>query len=151
MREHIEGGYFSETHRSAMLIDTDRDGKKRSVFTSIFYMLTDDRPIGYFHMNKSDIMHYFHAGSPLTYYIIEPNGELKKIKLGPDIYDDQHMQLLVKGGCWKATVLEEGDFGLLGESVSPGFEYKDMRIGKKDEMQSLFPHLWPEIDKFVKV
>lgn len=29
-------------------------------------------------------------------------------------------QLIVPGGYWKATVLTEGDWGLLGEAVAPG-------------------------------
>jgi len=36
--------------------------------TSIFYMLTNENPISYFILNRSDIMHYFHIGSPLTYW-----------------------------------------------------------------------------------
>src|SRR5947199_5611 len=107
MIKHIEGGYFSEIYRSETIIDTDRVDTNRSILTSIYYMLTDDRPIGYFHKNKSDIVHYFHGGSALTYFIIESNGELKKIKLGNNIFADQHPQLIVIGGCWKATILEE--------------------------------------------
>ena len=80
MKKHVEGGYYYEAHRSEILIDTNRQDKDRSISTSIFYMLTNDNPIGYFHKNKSDIIHYFHGGSALTYLIIYPNGELKKFK-----------------------------------------------------------------------
>ena len=39
-------------------------------------------------MNKSDIMHYFIAGSAIEYFIIDPNAsniEVKKVILGPNI------------------------------------------------------------------
>ena len=150
MRKHIEGGYFCETHQSEIVVDTTREDNKRPIITSIFYMLTDDRPIGYFHKNQSDIIHYFHAGSALTYLVIEPNGELKKIKLGADILADEQLQFVVKGGCWKATILEQGEYGLLGEAVAPGFDYKDMEIATKEHLQSLFPNLWNELEQFVK-
>ena len=65
--EHVEGGYFAETYRSDIDIDTDRAEKKRSILTSIYYMLTSDRPIDHFHCNQSDILHYFQAGSAITY------------------------------------------------------------------------------------
>ncbi len=37
-------------------------------------------------------------------------------------------QLLVKGGCFKATTLVNGDYGLVGEAVGPGFGYEDLTI-----------------------
>ncbi|WP_446344549.1 cupin domain-containing protein [Coleofasciculus sp. F4-SAH-05] len=74
LQMHPEGGYYSEAYRSSMMIETDRVGQKRSAMTSMYYLLTDDSPIDYFHINKSDIMHYFHGGSPVTYLLIPPNG-----------------------------------------------------------------------------
>lgn len=63
--EHIEGGYFSETYRSDYIMSTEREGNERNILTSIYYLLTDERPIDYFRKNKSDIMHYFQAGSAI--------------------------------------------------------------------------------------
>jgi predicted cupin superfamily sugar epimerase len=148
--QHVEGGYFSEIYRSSFMIETDRQNNQRSILTSIYYMLTNDRPIGYFHKNKSDIVHYFHHGSPLTYWIISPDGKLEKIKLGHDINNNQQLQLIIKAGYWKATMLEEGEYGLIGEAVAPGFEYHDWELGTSEKMQSFFPHLWKEIAKYVK-
>ncbi|MGB3669712.1 MAG: cupin domain-containing protein, partial [Phormidesmis sp.] len=74
--EHVEGGYFSETYRSAQEIPTSREGQTRSVMTSIYYLLTDDWPVDHLHQNKSDIMHYFQAGSPITYILIDLDGNL---------------------------------------------------------------------------
>ena len=140
---HIEGGYFTRTYQSPIENDT------RPLMTSIFYMLTSDRPIGHFHKNKSDIMHYFHLGSPMTYLTISPEGILEKSTLGPDIANGHVLQLLVKGGYWKASALEQGEFGLLSEAVAPGFDYKNMSIAKRDDMQKQFPHLWQDIAKYI--
>ncbi|MEB3217333.1 MAG: cupin domain-containing protein [Nostocales cyanobacterium 94392] len=148
--EHIEGGYFRETYRSNLKIHTNREGRERSQLTSIYYMLTDDRPIGYFHKNKSDIVHYFHAGSSLTYLIVHPEGKLERVKLGFDISKGDLPQVLVPGGCWKATVLEEGEFGLLGEAVAPGFDYRDMELAKSDNFRLNFPDLWNELKLYIK-
>lgn len=148
--EHVEGGYFTETYRSESMISSDRPGNKRSIFTSIYYLLTDDRPIDYFHQNQSDIMHYFQAGSAITYLILNPDGRLNKIKLGLNLTDGEVGQLLVPGGCWKAAVLEEGEFGLLGEAVAPGFDYRDMEIAQADTMRQNFPDLWDELSPYVK-
>lgn len=148
--EHIEGGYFSETYRSSLNIPTARTGSDRSILTSIYYLLTDDRPIDYFHRNQSDILHYFQAGSAITYLILSPSGELKKTKLGLNFSQGEVAQLLVPGGYWKAAVLEAGEFGLLGESVAPGFDYRDMEIATVEYFQTSFPDLWLELAPYVK-
>ena len=147
--EHMEGGYFCETHRSTENLVTDREGKDRALLTSIYYLLTDDRPIDHFHRNQSDIMHYFHLGSAITYLIIEPSGKLKKAKLGLNFAQGEVAQLLVPGGCWKAAVLESGEFGLIGEAVTPGFDYRDMEIAQADYFQTTFPNLWTELSPYV--
>lgn len=151
LQKHREGGYFSEIYRCTESLATTRVGKERNLLTSIYYMLTKDSPIGYFHANQSDIVHYFHAGSPITYYIIYPDGRLEKEVLGLDIKAGCRLQLVVKGGCWKASVLTQGEFGLIGEAVAPGFDYRDAQMAEPDKFKKLFPHLWDELSRYVRV
>ncbi len=148
--EHVEGGYFSETYRAAEEIQTPRAGQTRSVMTSIYYLLTDDRPIDHLHQNRSDIMHYFQAGSPITYVLIDLNKTLSRVKLGLNIKQGEVPQLLVPQGYWKAAVLETGEYGLLGEAVAPGFDYRDMTIAKADEIRAQFPALWEDLAPYVR-
>lgn len=147
---HIEGGYFARTYSSDLKADITSDSKPRCLLTSIFYMLTDDSPIGHLHKNKSDIIHYFHGGSPLTYLILHPGGNLEKKILGVDLDKGQQLQLIVRGGCWKATELETGEFGLISEAVSPGFEYEDMELAKETIIKNQFPQVWNRISKYVR-
>ena len=149
--EHVEGGYFRETYRSEEMVSTEREGKERNILTSIYYLLTSDRPIDHFHKNKSDIIHYFHAGSPITYLTINPSGKLEKVKLGMNILKGEKLQLLVPGGYWKAAFLETGEFGLLGEAVAPGFDYKDMEIATMEKFQQSYPNLIEELKLYVRV
>ena len=118
--------------------------------SSIYYLLTDDSPIGYFHQNHSDIIHYFHAGSPIEYSLISPEGVLTKHILGPDLSQGQQFQLAVKGGYWKASKLLAGPYGLISEAVCPGFEYADMKIASKRQMQSSYPDLFRNIEHLIK-
>ena len=148
--EHVEGGYFSETYRSSEEMSTPREGSDRALLTSIYYLLTDDRPIDHLHQNKSDIMHYFQAGSPITYILIDTDKKLSKVKLGLNLEQGEVPQLLVPKGYWKAAVLESGEYGLLGEAVAPGFDYRDMTIAKANEIQAQFPTLWDELAPYVR-
>jgi len=149
--EHVEGGYFSESYRAAEEMATPREGSVRSVMTSIYYLLTDDRPIDHLHQNKSDIMHYFQAGSPITYILVNLEGELSKATLGLDVAKGEVPQLLVPSGYWKAAVLEAGEYGLLGEAVAPGFDYRDMAIAQADSIRAQFPTLWNELAPYVRL
>ncbi|WP_019501488.1 cupin domain-containing protein [Pseudanabaena sp. PCC 6802] len=149
--EHIEGGYFSETYRATEAVATSREGSGRSLMTSIYYLLTDDRPVDRLHKNLSDIMHYFHAGSPITYILVDLEGRLHKVKLGLDLTQGEVPQLLVPGGYWKAAVLEAGEYGLIGEAVAPGFDYRDMTIATADKIRAQFPTLWNELAPYVGV
>lgn len=148
--EHVEGGYFSESYRATEEITTSREGSARSVMTSIYYLLTDDRPIDHLHKNQSDIMHYFQAGSPITYILINLEGELHKVRLGLDIAQGEVPQLLVPSGYWKAAVLTSGEYGLLGEAVAPGFDYRDMTIAQADDIRAQFPMLWEALAPYVR-
>jgi uncharacterized protein len=147
---HIDGGYFSRTYCSDQTTAVPYDTKPRCLLSSIYYLLTDDSPIGYLHKNKSDIIHFFQSGFPLTYIIISPDGVLEKKILGADLGKGQQMQLIVRGGCWKATELSAGEYALVSEAVSPGFEYGDMELAGKKTIKKLFPHLWDQISKYVK-
>jgi predicted cupin superfamily sugar epimerase len=150
LEPHIEGGFFARTYRSEVAIEVGYASGPRRLLSSIFYMLTDDSPIGYLHKNRSDIIHYFHCGSPLTYWILPPNGEIEKRTLGTELQEGQQLQLIVKGGCWKATELEAGEFALISEAVSPGFEYEDMELAEANGIRKQFPHAWNLISKYVK-
>lgn len=148
--EHVEGGYFSETYRATEEMPTPREGSSRSVMTSIYYLLTDDRPVDHLHQNKSDIMHYFQAGAAITYILVDLEGRLSKVKLGMNIAEGEVPQLLVPQGYWKAAVLETGEYGLLGEAVAPGFDYRDMTIAKADEIRTQFSNIWEELAPYIR-
>ena len=80
---HVEGGFFRQTFKAdhRPLISTETGDRVN--MTSIYYLLSAQSPIGHFHMNRSDIMHYFHMGDPITYYLINQDGSLETHVLGP--------------------------------------------------------------------
>lgn len=151
LEKHVEGGYFRRTFQADHRPMLDLDIGPRFTMTSIYYMLDSASPVGHWHLNKSDIIHYFHSGSPITYYMIDEKGELSTAVLGPDLAKGQRFQLTVKGGTWKASRLDpEGEYGLISEAVAPGFEYKDMTLGKRSELLNRFPQHEDLIIKFTR-
>lgn len=149
---HVEGGYYRRTFQSDQQAQITIDGQPhtRHLMSSIFYCLTDDSPIGHFHKNTSDIMHYWHMGSSLRYWLIDENGKLTTTVLGPNLAAGEQLQLMVPGGLWKATQLEQGEFGLLSEAVSPGFDFDDMTLATKAMMKESYPDLFESIEHLCK-
>ena len=138
---HVEGGFFRRTYASDYRLQTPT-ARDRCSMTSIFYLLATESPIGYFHINRSDIVHYFHLGDPISYYLIHPDGKLEIVVMGNNLLAGQRLQMTVPGGVWKASQIPadgEHGFGLVSEAVSPGFDYTDMRLGYCDELLELFP------------
>lgn len=154
LEQHDEGGYFRQIHQSNWMTPTpDRPGGQRFGINTIYYMLTDDSPIGHFHRNRSDIIHFFHAGSPMTYLTVTPEGQLNRTILGPDPAQGHVFQMTVPGGVWKASYLMgnnlmAGSFGLLSEAVAPGFDYRDRELATPEAFQQWFPHLWAELSPY---
>ncbi len=144
----LEGGYFRRTYESAHCMNTDV-GERRWL-TSMYYLLTDDSPIGYLHKNRSDIIHYYHAGAPIRYVIMNPTGEIREAVLGPDLSNGEQLQLVVKGGEWKAAELCSGSYGLLSEAVSPGFDYDDNTLAGVEVIESLGPAERDRVARFLK-
>ncbi|PWC10800.1 cupin [Brenneria corticis] len=144
LQKHEEGGYYNETYRSREVIHTDREHNDgvRQLATCIYYLLSADSPIGYFHKNISPILHFYHAGGPLTYRFIHPDGSTEEHILGPDIQNGHKLQLVAPGGVWKSTELAPNTaFGLVSEVVLPGWEYYDSLIARHDDLLTAFPHL----------
>jgi predicted cupin superfamily sugar epimerase len=138
LKPHPEGGYFRRTFTSDHLCTTN-NSHQRPAMSSIYYLLTDDSPVGHWHRNRSDIMHYFHLGSALRYWLISPEGKLTGVTLGPGLATGQQLQLLVPGGYWKASELAAGEFGLLSEAVCPGFVPQDMEMASAVRLAAEFP------------
>jgi predicted cupin superfamily sugar epimerase len=141
LEPHTEGGFYRRTFQSDRHAVIETDNGPRYLMTSIYYLLTNESPIGHFHLNQSDIVHYYHLGDAIQYSLIFPDGTLKTVMMGNDIIAGQKLQLHVPGGVWKASRLMDGlsGYGLISEAVSPGFDYADMALGDRRELSEQFP------------
>ncbi|CAN8071431.1 unnamed protein product [Agarophyton chilense] len=141
LQRHVEGGFYRRTYASKTTFQRAEDNKERPLMTTIFYMITDSHRGPYMVENASDLMRFFHMGSPVAIYMVDQEGKLTTTVMGTDFENGQVLQLLFKGGSWAGAVLEEGEYCLLSEAVAPGFDYEDMRMIRRDEVQQKFPHL----------
>lgn len=147
----LEGGYYRRSYQSEhCLIDVEASQQRRYCASSIYYMLSEDQPIGYLHRNHSDIVHCYQLGAAAEYFLIDAEAKLQRVILGPDLVNGHVLQLLVPGGVWKASRLLGRQFSLISEFVVPGFDYRDNEIAGSDLMRACYPQYFAEIAGLIK-
>ncbi len=140
---HPEGGYYRETYRAGLSIAREALPPQftgpRLVSTAIYFLL-DGENFSAFHRLRSDELWHFYSGSPITVYVIEPDGSYSEIHLGGDPDAGEVLQAVVKAGCWFASqVRDPKSFALAGCTVAPGFDFDDFELGKRAELVRLYP------------
>ncbi|KAE9650531.1 cupin domain-containing protein [Pseudomonas sp. PB106] len=152
LEPHVEGGYFRRTYQADHRDQLETANGPRYLLTSIYYLLDLQSPVGQFHFNQSDILHYFHLGDAIEYSLIHADGSLQTLVMGSDIQAGQSLQLHVPGGIWKASRLLDGEngFGLISEAVSPGFDFADMEMGNRRKLTRQFPQHRTLIEKLTR-
>ncbi|CAK8721686.1 MAG: hypothetical protein CDV28_10493 [Candidatus Electronema aureum] len=144
----LEGGYFRRIYESSLRCDCGYGS--RPLLTSIYYLLTQESPVGLLHKNRSDILHYHQRGAAVKYIMISPEGSLSEHILGPDIQHGETLQLLVPGGWWKASRLCEGEYALISEAVAPGFDYADNEIATEEMVQRNYSEMLDVLNRCIR-
>jgi predicted cupin superfamily sugar epimerase len=141
---HPEGGYFKRIYTAAATQASVAG--ERPLCTSIYYLLDRQQPLGRMHRNRSDILHFFLDGGPIEYLLLDGEGGLRRVLLGP-----RHERFLaVPGGCWKASQLLEGaSHALVAEVVTPGFDYADHQFLDAVQLRREHAQHWSELQRFV--
>jgi len=143
LTDHVEGGAFAETYRSPLVLPQAHlpagHAGDRSAATAIYFLLQPDR-FSAFHRIVSDELWHFYTGAPVHVYEITPEGKLKHHILGNDPEAGQSFQCLIPGGSWFASRIEAASgYGLVGCTVSPGFDFEDFELAARDRLLSEYP------------
>jgi len=143
LKAHPEGGYYSETYRSGLELET-KEGF-RSLATCIYFLMTSDN-VSKFHSIAGDEIWFYHEGSPLTVHILSDKG-YEKLLVGPlDGLGHQPQQLVPPGVIFGSTVEEPESYSLVSCMVSPGFDFRDFRLYGADELSAK----WPDHDDIIR-
>ncbi|WP_433693920.1 cupin domain-containing protein [Paraburkholderia phenoliruptrix] len=141
LKPHPEGGYFSETYRSAERVSRAHgEAPSRSASTAIYYLLCDGAHSAW-HRIKSDEVWHFYAGAPLNVHVLDGAGKLVTHKLGNAlIHRDAVFQAVVPAGLWfAAECADPASFALVGCTVAPGFEFSEFEIADVQTLQADYP------------
>ena len=140
---HPEGGYYSRTYASDVLIPAHalptQFSADRFISTAIYFLL-EGKQYSAFHRIKSDELWHFYTGVGLHIYVIHPNGKGEILKLGNDAEKGYSFQQVVKAGCWFASKpVSENGFSFVGCTVAPGFDFADFEMAEKEKLLHAYP------------
>lgn len=144
LKQHPEGGFFSETYRSAERVMRDKNGggstETRSASTAIYYLLSDGAHSAW-HRIKSDEVWHFYAGEPLHVHVLDKTGALVTHRLGNALtHADAVFQAVVPAGLWfAAECADPATFALVGCTVAPGFEFSEFELADVDALKARHP------------
>lgn len=131
MQEHPEGGYYVETFRSNLEYKFEGFDGKRSICTSIFFLMTKGRESA-LHRVKSDEIWYFHDGDSVEIFELDESGKEISTIMGKKLHEGEVMQYVIKANRWfGARLKDNAEFCLVGCQMSPGFEFKDFELKQK--------------------
>ncbi|MDP3705463.1 MAG: cupin domain-containing protein [Legionellaceae bacterium] len=149
---HIEGGYFGLVYQSVDHVTSfneryqDTLTQERAVYerkaSSSIYFLLEKHDFSAWHQLKSDeIWHYYDGGSAIDIHTIDQHGLYEVKSLGhPRLFDNASFQVIITAGTWFAAELQnKSSYGLVGCTVSPGFEYQDFTLAIGAELVTQYP------------
>jgi uncharacterized protein len=146
LEEHPQGGYFKQTYRSDTIVNVEGYGGPRNISTAIYYMLVGGQ-FSAFHRIRSDEIWHHYAGGSITLYAISDGGKMSKIKIGKS----GTPQAVIQAGTWFAAALDsKRSYCLLGCTVSPGFDYRDWELARRDELARAYPRHRAFIGRYTK-
>jgi uncharacterized protein len=144
LKPHPEGGFFSETYRSA--IDVRTPSATRAAMTSIYYLLSATN-FSAFHRVRSDEIWHHYRGAPVAIESIDEGGEHRCAVIG----EEDRWQCAVPAGTWFAAhVRGESAYALVGCDVAPGFDFADFELAGGATLAARFPRHQALIERFTR-
>lgn len=123
-----ESGYFAVIGRSNLRVSSA--GQTLAAQSSIYYLLTQEKPLNYLHWLVSDDTHVLIEGGPVDYFLFHADGHAEKVTLGRDFAAGERLVINVPGDCWKSVRLVKGaTHALMANVLSPEWAPDRVKIG----------------------
>jgi uncharacterized protein len=128
---HPEGGWYRETWRSDLTLDTaalpSGYAGPRQAGTAILYLLLPGQQSAW-HTVRGAELWLHHRGSPMLVDIGPQRETATTHRLGSDLAGGEQPQLLVPPGHWQRATPQGDEPSLVSCVVVPGFDFDDFAL-----------------------
>jgi uncharacterized protein len=143
LTKHIEGGAYSQTYSAGLQLLQSQLPKSfhgdRPVSTAIYFLLQQNE-FSALHRIAADEIWHFYYGDPLVVYEIDCSDNLTAHLLGNNPEHGEYFQYVVKAGNWFGSKIKnDGEYSLVGCTVSPGFDFADFELGDRETLIQQYP------------
>lgn len=136
-----EGGYFRRTYQSELTLYPKSRDEGLIAGTAIYYLITPES-FSTMHRLKYDEIYHFYLGDPAEMFLIDQDGNHRTVTLGQDLIAGQYLQFVVPAGTWQGCkVRTGGKWSLLGTTMAPGFDFKDLELGTAEFFEDAYPQI----------
>lgn len=134
-----EGGYFFSTYHSVLTVPGASSAAALHAGSAIYFLMTPGDFSALHRLTADEIYHYY-TGSPTELLQLFPDGTGSITICGPDFWNGQQPQIVVKSGTWQGSrPLQSNNFSLLGTTMTPGFDPSEFELGKRDDLLKAYP------------
>jgi len=141
-----EGGWYVRTWEAAETVELARYPGARRTSTAIYYLL-EPGTFSEMHKLESDEIFHHYLGGAVEMLQLYEDGTTVVTVLGKEIAAGQKVQHVVPRGVWQGSRLlnpgsglpRDGEWALLGCTVSPGFEFEDYTDAPYEELVARWP------------
>ncbi|MES2392299.1 MAG: cupin domain-containing protein [Acidobacteriota bacterium] len=131
-----EGGWYVRTWEAEEFVAAGVGERRTS--TAIYYLLEPDT-FSEMHVLESDEIFHHYLGGSVEMLQLFADGTKAVTVIGKDIVAGEKLQHVVKRGVWQGSRLLDGEWALLGCTVSPGFEFEDYAAATFEELSAKWP------------
>jgi hypothetical protein len=135
LEPHPEGGYYRETYRAPLDVNSVAHKGRRSAYTSIYFLLAGDQYSAW-HRVASDESWFFHMGSGVDILTLIPSSDSAPIALQVQTLGAlDRFELAIPAGRWfAAKPLGTDGFALVSCVVAPGFVFEDFELATRQHL-----------------
>lgn len=143
MKEHPEGGWYAEIHRSDSTV-TMAGGEERAALTTILFLLTRGQKSRWHRVDADEVWTFLEGGHLELLWITPDFAHRGRAILGT-IEGDHLPVAAVPAGAWQAAHCS-AELSLVACTVAPGFEWDHFALMNADdraagELRERFPDL----------
>ena len=144
---HPEGGFYRETFRSSLQLESSQHAGPRSASTAIYFLLPAGSYSAFHRVRGSDEVWHFYDGDPLELHLLDEAGA-RSIHLGRTLANGDVPQAVVPAGVLQAAVTLGQRYSFCGCTVAPGFDFADFEMPKRGDLLISFPRHRALIERF---
>jgi predicted cupin superfamily sugar epimerase len=137
MTAHPEGGWFTEVYTAP---ETYKSMAGVRPLAGSIYFLLNGKDVSHFHQLDCDEIWYYHEGSGMRLYLLDKDGSLKQMLLGPNLAKGQRPMVIIPAGkIFAAENIAPSSYTLISCMTTPKFNYKGWRLVGQAELLKLSP------------